>query len=179
MNFRIYTLHLRLDINRQISIVSGLWSVVCGLATFVIACTPTKNAKTIGVPPYSPESRELHDTIARMDSILFDSYNTCKVNVFESLVSEDVEFYHDRGGLTTSKQDLVQALKNNICGKVSRELLPGSIEVYPVPNYGAVQMGAHRFHNNQENSISRFSKFVHIWRREDGQWKLARVVSLH
>ena len=61
-----------------------------------------------------------------------------------------------------------------------RELLKGSIEVYPIPNYGAVQMGAHRFYNHQEKTgPSRFSKFVHLWHRENGMWKLARVISLH
>jgi hypothetical protein len=73
----------------------------------------------------------------------------------------------------------VQATKNNICGKVARELLAGSIEVYPIPNYGAVQMGFHRFHNLREKSTSRFSKFVHTWNKENGRWKLARVISLH
>src|SRR2546423_95811 len=103
----------------------------------VLSCTSTKNAKTSGVPPYVTENKELYDTIVQMDSILFDSYNNCKLNVFASLVSEDIEFFHDRGGLDTSKNDIVQAIKNNICGKVTRELLKGSIEVYPIPNYGA------------------------------------------
>lgn len=148
---------------------------------FMIACSANKDRKVAGLEPYSPESKELHDTIVRMDSIFFDAYNTCKLDVFESLIPDDIEFYHDRGGLTTSKKGLVEAIKNNICGKVTRELLSGSIEVYPIPNYGAVETGAHRFYNNQEggDKPSRFSKFVHTWHRENGQWKLARVISLH
>jgi hypothetical protein len=135
----------------------------------------------VGVPPYIPESKELYDTIARIDSIFFDAYNTCKLDVFASLISDDIEFYHDRGGLSTSKSDLVESIKKNICGKVTRELLAGSIEVYPIPNYGAVQIGAHRFYNNQEKERgpSRFARFVSTWHRENGQWKLARVISLH
>ena len=148
---------------------------------FIFSCSSTKSTTITGVPPYQPESKALHDTIARMDSLLFEAYNNCRLQVFESLVSDDIEFYHDRGGLDTSKSNLMLALKNNICGKVTRELLKGSIEVYPVPNYGAVQMGAHRFFNIKEKEAgpSRFSKFVHIWHREAGGWKLARVVSLH
>lgn len=147
----------------------------------ILACSSAKHNIISGVPPYRPESKELQDTIARLDSVLFDAYNTCKPDVFESLISDDIEFYHDRGGLSTSKKDLVQALKNNICGKVTRALLPGSIEVYPIPGYGAVEMGAHRFFNNQEKDQgwSHFSKFVHTWHKENGQWKLARVISLH
>jgi hypothetical protein len=132
------------------------------------------------LPAYSPVSKPLHDTIARLDSVFFDAYNTCKAEVMENLFSDSIEFYHDRGGLSTSKPGLMEALKNNICGKVARELYPGSIEVYPIPGFGAVQMGYHRFINKKEgNSVSRFSKFVHIWKNEDGQYRLSRVISLH
>jgi hypothetical protein len=51
--------------------------------------------------------------------------------VQEHIISENLEFYHDQGGLLTSKTKLIAALKNNICGKVTRELLKGSIEVIP------------------------------------------------
>lgn len=127
----------------------------------------------------SAESKELYDTIVYLDSVLFEAYNTCKPDVFEKLFSENIEFYHDKGGLTTSKKDLIESLKKNICGKVTRELVKGSIEVYPIPGYGAIQFGYHRFHNLVENSTSRNGKFVHTWKRENGEWKITRVISLH
>ena len=125
------------------------------------------------------QTTNLYKEIAFVDSCLFAAFNNCDTMAYKKYFTDDLEFYHDRGGLTTSKKDLVTSIKNNICGKVNRELLPGSIEVYPIPNYGAVQMGAHRFQNKQENSTSRYSKFVHTWHRENGQWKLSRVISLH
>ncbi|HYJ38111.1 MAG TPA: nuclear transport factor 2 family protein [Chitinophagaceae bacterium] len=151
------------------------------LSLYFIACSTTKIQQPEGLPAYVPENKALYDTIARMDSLFFDAYNNCKLDVNASLISDDLEFYHDRGGLSTSKSQLVESLKNNICGKVTRELLKGSIEVYPIPGYGAVEMGAHRFYNNQEKERgpSRFSKFVHIWEGKNGKWKLARVISLH
>ncbi len=121
----------------------------------------------------------MYDTIVYLDSVLFEGYNTCKLDRFEKYFSEHIEFYHDKGGLTTSKKELIESLKNNICGKVTRELIKGSIEVYPIPGYGAVQMGSHRFHNIRENSTSRIGKFVHTWHRENGVWKITRVISLH
>jgi hypothetical protein len=149
--------------------------------TFILAfaCAPVMHAQT-SLPKYVPDSNELHDTITRMDSLFFDAYNTCKLDVMEAIIADDIEFYHDRGGLTTSKKELLLSLKDNVCGKVSRELLKGSIEVYPIPGYGAVQMAAHRFHNNQEppNTSSHYSKFV-PWHKVGGQWKLERVISLH
>src|SRR5688572_17281343 len=133
----------------------------------IISCSASRKPVQTGVPSFLPESVALQDTIEMMDSIFFDAYNNCKLEVFEKLISEDVEFYHDRGGLSTSKPELITALKNNICGKVKRELLSGSIEVYPIPNFGAVQMGAHRFYNFSEKDPgpSRFAKFVHTWKR--------------
>ena len=95
------------------------------------------------------------------------------------MISEGIEFYHDIGGLDASKSSLVTLIQNNICNKVRRELLPDSIEVYPIPNFGAVEMGVHRFHGLADNSTSRYSKFVHTWKQEDGQWTLYRVISLH
>ncbi len=134
-----------------------------------------------GLPKFVPESKELQETMTRMDSLFFDAYNTCKMDVLAALISEDLEFYHDHGGLSTSKKDLLAGLRTNICGKVTRELLKGSIEVYPIPGYGAVQMGVHRFHNNQEPADAPFhySKFVHTWKRAGTQWQLTRVISLH
>lgn len=133
-----------------------------------------------GLPPYSPPSRELHAQIVRMDSIFFDAYNHCKMEVIEQLFSEDIEFFHDKGGLSTSKKDIVNAIRNNICDKVQRELIPGTIEVYPIANYGAVQMGWHQFHNNQEPDAKPHpSKFVTIWKKENDKWVMARVISIH
>ena len=62
----------------------------------------------------------LYDSIVAMDVLWEDAYNNCKLDVMEELISEDLEFYHDQGGLMTSKQKLNEALKNNICvhGKV-------------------------------------------------------------
>jgi hypothetical protein len=154
--------------------ISLLLSIV-----FITACTSSKNNKSNLPPAYIPDDKALYDTIVYLDSVLFEGYNTCKLDRFEKYFSENIEFYHDKGGLSTSKKDIIQALKNNICGKVRRELVAGSIEVYPISGYGAIEMGSHRFHNLIENSTSRPGKFVHTWRRENGEWKITRVISLH
>src|SRR6185295_11882002 len=117
---------------------------------FVVVYTVSSKAQ-VNLPPYHPDvSKEFYDSIVHLDSIFFEAYNNCRLGKMDSLISEDVEFFHDRGGLTTSKKELIEALKKNICGKVTRELLKGSIEVYEIPGYGAIEMGFHGFHNNQE-----------------------------
>lgn len=136
--------------------------------------------KTKPVAPEAVTAPSLYDTIAALDARWEDAYNHCKMDVMEELISEDLEFYHDQGGLLTSKQKLNEALKANICGKVTRELKKGSIEVYEIRGYGAVEMGMHGFHNLKEPAAeTHFAKFVHIWKREKGKWQITRVISLH
>lgn len=125
-------------------------------------------------------SMSLYDSIVSMDATWEDAYNNCKLEVMEELISEDLEFYHDQGGLLTSKSKLNEALKNNICGKVKRVLKQGSIEVYAIKGYGAVEMGLHGFMNiNQQGSPDHYAKFIHLWKRENNKWRITRVISLH
>jgi ketosteroid isomerase-like protein len=123
----------------------------------------------------------LSDEIARQDSIFFNAYNHCDLETQARMIADNVEFYHDQGGLSTSKQEILEKTKENICGKVTRELVAGSIEVYPIKDYGAVEIGMHKFHNNQEpeGTPSHPSKFIVIWRKENNSWQMARVISLH
>ena len=83
--------------------------------------------------------------LASLDSGLFEAYNTCDLETFASFFVEDVEFYHDQGGVTHGRPALVDSVKNNICGKTRRDLIPGTLEVHRMDGYGALQLGAHRF----------------------------------
>lgn len=129
--------------------------------------------------PYVPDDKKLYDEIVKMDSIFFTAYNNCDLETQRSLLSDTLEFYHDKGGLSTSKKETMDAIEKNICGKVKRELMPGSVEVYPINNYGAVEIGYHRFHNLVEKSISRPGKFISIWQRKGNSWQMSRIISLH
>ena len=128
---------------------------------------------------YAPASPDLYKTIVRLDSIYFDTYNKCKISKMDSLTADDIEFYHDRVGFSHSKKELLASIQKNICGKVTRIITPGSIEVYAIPGYGAVQFGFHSFRNINEPGESHPSKFVTLWRLKDGHWQITRVISLH
>jgi hypothetical protein len=95
--------------------------------------------------------------------------------------SDSIEFYHDQAGLITSKEIILEATKENICGKINRELVEGSIEVYPIQGFGAIEIGMHRFVNiNAEKETSGITgKFVFVWQKENEEWKIRRVISLH
>ena len=128
----------------------------------------------------NPESQELYNTIVHMDSVYFNAYNACDMDKQAAIYADSIEFYHDGSGLETSKKAFLAAIKENICGKVTRVLVKGSIEVYEIPNFGAVEIGLHRFINHAENnSMSRPDKFIIIWRHRNDQWQITRVISLH
>jgi hypothetical protein len=121
---------------------------------------------------------ELTSAISALDTQLFDAYNTCNLEKLGSMVADDLEFYHDKTGLAVGKKVFLDAIKENICGKVTRELVKGSLEVYPIHGYGAVEIGVHRFHHpGVQNDVLGEAKFVHLWEYKDGAWKVTRVIS--
>jgi len=123
---------------------------------------------------------ELFRTIASLDGEVFDAFNRCDLEKFGSYFTEELEFYHDNGGLTDrSRQSLVESVKNNICGKVYRVLVTETLEVYPLNGYGAVEIGVHRFYHPGKDSTESVgeAKFVHLWQNKEGAWKITRVIS--
>lgn len=121
---------------------------------------------------------ELYRTIAKLDAELFDAYDRCNLEKFGSFFVDDVEFYHDQGGLTAGRKELVESVRRNICGKVTRELLPATLQVYPMKD-GALEVGFHRFHHPGHDDTEGVGEgqFIHLWQKKDGTWKVIRVIS--
>ncbi len=129
---------------------------------------------------YMPVNQELYETIVSLDKKLFDAYNSCDMDTQTALYSEDLEFFHDEGGLSTSKEKVLIAIKNNICNKTTRTLIKGSIEVYPIKDYGAVEIGYHTFNDKKTPEIkSKASRFILIWKQTEEKWTVTKVISLH
>jgi hypothetical protein len=129
--------------------------------------------------PAGSGSQELYREIAQRDKVLFDAFNGQNLAKLKTLFAPDLEFYHDSDGLASyakTFKNFEQMFKQP--NKIRRELVEGSLEVYPIKNYGAIQIGAHRF-CHQENGKEECGvfKFVHIWQKRKGGWKLTRVIS--
>ena len=123
------------------------------------------------------DSGALFKTIESLDARLFDGYNHCDLKTIAAMMAEDLEFYHDQTGLSVGKDPFLAAIKQNICGKVQRTLVPGSMEVYPLKGYGAVEIGVHRFHHPGHPEDVGEAKFVTLWQNKDGVWKVTRAIS--
>jgi len=138
------------------------------------------SAQVEEVPKYKVTNAKLHKEIVKMDSIYFTAYNTCDMKTQAAIYNENIEFFHDKGGLQTGKKQLLKSLKENICNKVTRTLIKGSVEVYPIHNYGAIQIGYHKFYNKEEPEAKSIpSKFIITWKKEEKTWTITKVISLH
>jgi len=128
-------------------------------------------------------NRDLYTELVYRDSVVFANVYTCNTAKNETFFTDDIEFYHDKGGVTKSRKTLVEQLRNNFCGegktKLRRELVNGSMKVYPINKYGAVQLGEHRFYitENGKEALSGVAKFIHVWKYERGEWRISRVFS--
>ena len=123
---------------------------------------------------------ELDKAITALDTQLFDAYNHCDLAKFASLVDENVEFYHDQGGMTLGREKLTESIKNNICtGDTQRVLVPGTLKIYYMKGYGAIEMGVHRFQHPKTEAVNGTGEasFVNLWHYQDGAWKLTRALS--
>lgn len=132
------------------------------------------------VPPLDKiqNQEELNKAITALDAGLFDAYNKCDLAKFGSFIDDNVEFYHDQGGVTMGRAALVESVKKNICGTTTRELVPATLQIYYMKGYGAIEMGVHRFHHPGHPEIGDGEgKFVHLWQCKDGAWKVTRVLS--
>ena len=125
-------------------------------------------------------SDDLFQTISQLDKQVFDAIDRCDMKTEASFWADDAEFYHDKNGLMMGGPQIVSAIKNNLCGKVKRELVPGTLEVYGLQGYGAVEIGVHRFLHpwEQDHGVVGEAKFIHVWRYKDGTWKITRVISI-
>jgi uncharacterized protein DUF4440 len=141
------------------------------LLTLSALCGMRTEAQSVAQP------ETLFLTIKSLDAKLFDAYNHCDLTTLGAMVSGDLEF-HDQTGLSVGKAPFLTAIKQNICGKVERELLPQTLEVYPLKGYGAVEIGVHRFYHpgHPEDGVGD-AKFVTLWQNKDGAWKVTRVIS--
>jgi len=131
------------------------------------------------------DQKSLFGQVISIDSIFFQALNNCDLPTYESFLTDDFEFYHDRGGLTKSREAEMKSMAA-FCGeqrkrqKLRRELVRESVEVSPIKDFGAVETGRHRFFlvidDNTEKVIEE-AKFTNVWQTQSTGWKLSRVIS--
>lgn len=131
--------------------------------------------------------QQLTATILHKDSLFWHGYNTCDTSAFTEFFAEDVEFYHDKGGVTLGLRDLLSTFRQNLCSgnfRLRREAVEGSVKVFPLKKdnviYGAIISGEHLFYvieQGKPEHAEGLAKFTHLWLLKNGEWKMTRVLS--
>jgi hypothetical protein len=165
--------------------------LVFAVATLVIAVAQA--APTVkGAPQYhltqgALPSAEMTTTIAKADTDLFAAvFDQCDAGKVAAMTTDDFRFVHDKDGEST-RADFVKNLKGH-CDRVKtgedfparRELVPGSLEVWPINKYGALEIGVHRFYariKDKPETLTETGNFMILWKQVDGKWLMAESIS--
>ena len=150
-----------------------------GCASFPPPDTPSSPspAKAEVRKPADP----LFDTVSALDAAAFDAFNKCsapdQLKKYAGFFAPNVEFYHDTGGVTWNRQDMLARTKKNVCGIYRRELVAGSLKVIPIKGFGAIAQGVHRFCQLKSEKCEGIADFTIVWRNQGGKWEITRVLS--
>ncbi|GGY13687.1 hypothetical protein GCM10008098_00410 [Rhodanobacter panaciterrae] len=129
----------------------------------------------------TPPADPLFNKISALDTAVFDAFNHCsepgQLERHASYFAPDVEFYHDQGGVTWTRDAMIANTRKNVCDHFRRELIPGTLKVYPIKDFGAIEQGVHRFCQFKTGDCEGMADFIVIWRHQGDQWQITRVLS--
>jgi hypothetical protein len=146
-------------------------------------------ALALADPIALPEGAALTEAVRARDAELFDLvFLRCDPDRLRTMVTGDFEMYHDRDGVVARSADTFVADYARSCRerqapnawRSRRELVAGSLNVHPVPGYGAIEDGVHVFYERQGDGPERLvgrARFTQIWALTPDGWRLARVLS--
>jgi len=142
---------------------------------------------SVGTLSAQDNDQQLSATILHKDSLFWQAYNTWDTSAFAKYFADDIEFYHDKGGITLGLSDLLGGFNKNLCTgtfRLRREAVEGSVKVFPLRKdnviYGAILSGEHIFYVTEQGKPEHaegLAKFTHLWLLKNGEWKMERVLS--
>ena len=147
-------------------------SMACRVAAFA-ALTGVAAAEA-----HAPDA--LYKKMLALDTAMFDSFNRCadpaQLEKHAAFFAKDVEFYHDLGGVLWGAQPVIDSTRKNVCGKFRRELDRESFRVYPIPGFGAMTLGTHRFCHTP-TTCEGIAEFTMVWKQTGDEWQVTRALS--
>lgn len=138
------------------------------------------SVSTLGIHAQSiyNQPEKLKEVINEKDNSFWEAYNQCNVDKMMSFLSEDFEFYHDKGGLTKGLEAFRKDLSEGLCAngpQLKRVVKEGTVEIFPMNDIGAIIRGEHYFYVGEK--ADGLAKFTHVWSFKNNEWKMSRVLS--
>jgi ketosteroid isomerase-like protein len=148
-----------------------------GLMAFCPAAAQTSGSGTMSNSPEA-QVRAANDTF-------WAAFNRCDAAAMAPVFTDDVEFYHDKTGLTAGRAAVVKSMADGPCGdpshiRVRREAVAGSERFDPLAGGYALLTGEHRFLSSKDGGDFRhdgIARYIELWQQTDAGWQMRRVVS--
>lgn len=146
-------------------------------------------AQAVATPLVLPEGPALTEAVRARDAALFALvFDACEPEQLRAMVTPDFEMYHDRDGVVATSADAFVSGYARSCAerrapdawRSRRELVASTLNVHPVPGFGAIEDGEHIFYERRGNGPERLvgrARFTQLWRLTPTGWRLARVFS--
>jgi len=146
-------------------------------------------ALAMAAPVALPEGAALTEAVRARDAEFFAlAFAGCDPERLRAMLTSDFEFYHDRDGVVARDAGAFVADYGRSClerqrpgaWRSRRELVPASLNVHPVPGFGAIEDGEHLFYERQGDGPERLvgrARFTQLWALTPDGWRLARVFS--
>ena len=146
------------------------------LPAFLLLVSAMTSAQAV-----EPSQDPLFQQVAKLDNEAFDAFNRCsdpaQLQKHAGYFDANVEFYHDTGGVTWTRDDMLANTRKYVCGNFTREPVPGTLKVTPIKDFGAIAQGVHRFCQAASGKCEGLADFAIVWRNQNGKWEITRVLS--
>jgi ketosteroid isomerase-like protein len=167
------------------------WRAVAWQATREPEAAPPAPAReaSVNLTPGAVARPGLAEEIRAADAAFFGAFfDACDVESVRRFVTDDFEMFHDKGGrVAASGAEFVKMTEEKCLRQTegtdflsTRRLVPETLEVYAIDNYGAISTGTHEFFavkRGEPNRLTETGRFTIVWKEEDGRWRLARALS--
>jgi len=165
----------------------AVFAVAVLIAAVAQAGPAVKGAPQYHLRPGAAPTAEMTAAITKADADLFAAvFDRCDADGIAAMLTDDFRFVHDKDGESTRAQ-FVDNFKGH-CERVKtgedfaarRELVPGSLEVWPIDKYGALEIGVHRFYarlKDKPETLTETGNFMILWKQVDGKWLMAESIS--
>jgi hypothetical protein len=152
---------------------------ILSIISFMLISHACSTAESRPFVVQKPFEESLYKTISKQDSEMFNAFNSRDFETFKKYMSPELEIYQDNIGLRNYHQSM-EAFRKLMTGEyvLTRQLVKGSLDIYPIKDYGAIEIGRHTFcHIENGRRDCGTYKFVHIWKHENGTWKITRIIT--
>jgi len=149
---------------------------------------PQASAQPVKIPDQPELTRQIEEADAALFKLFFEG--PCDASRFRAMLTDDIEFYHDKDGFNVRKaEDFVgqfkqrcKELQDPTSWRSRRQLVRGSLRVDPIPGWGAMEVGDHVFYERHgatgKEKIVGEAGFSMVWvLGKDGKWRVSRVLS--